>query len=245
MAKRLWIQLYNEETASSITLPVNPESIDISETKDIKTHEILGHGEVAVRGFKKLQEITLSSFLPDKDTYLSLLASFIDKTEFKPYTTVATSQMINKWVEDDVIIRVIIADGLNEGVNKPFLIKSFKKTMRESIADLDYELQLIEYNVPGNKLNEYQTNTKTIEGKIVSKVQKLASRINNKYIPAQMVVKQGQTIYKLARLYYGGRGNNLLAKLNNVVDQNRNLAGQIIEMLPVKSVLKNTNATNL
>ncbi len=222
---------------NSITLPINPENIEVENPKDVKTYNVLGFGETALRGVKKLQRMTLNSFLPDKDNYFSLLASFIDKTDFKPYTTVSTSKKIDEWVKNNDVIRVIIADGLNEGVNKPFLIENFKKIIHENIADLDYELSLIEYDVPDMKEDEYITNTKTIENSITTKIQKLVSRANNKFIPQQMVVKAGQTIYKIARLYYGGKGSNELAKLNGIIDRNKDISGQIIEMLPLKNVL--------
>lgn len=237
MAKRMWIQLYNASDSSSITLPINPESVEIKTEKEIKTHNILGYGQVGIRGYKKLQSLTLKSFLPDKDSYLALLASYVDKTEFKPYTTVETANKIDEWVKNNDIIRVIIADGLNQGVNKEFLISSFSKTMRESVADLDYELTLTEYDVPTVDKTDYLTNTKRIENKIKSQIQKLTGRRINRTIPQQMIVKTGQTIYKIARLYYGGKGGNELAKLNNVYNQNKDLGGQVLEMLPLKNVI--------
>ena len=40
------------------------------------------------------------------------------------------------------------------------------------------------------------------------------------------------TIYKLAKLTYGGRSQEL-ANLNAIVNQNASIAGQVLEMLPL------------
>ena len=233
MAKRLWIQLRDEKNSTSITLPINPESIEITNEKKVQTYNILKYGEVPVSGDQQLQRLQLTSFLPDKDSYLALLASYIDKTVFKPYTTVETAKTIDEWVKNSTIIRVIVADGLNEGVNKEFYIEKFTKTMRENTASLDYELNLVEYVNPTRQASQYLTNTKKIQNYTIGKIQKLYTRITNRTIPSELVVKSGQTIYKIARLYYGGKKHNELAKLNRVYDLNKDIGGQVIEMLPL------------
>ena len=65
-----------------------------------------------------------------------------------------------------------------------------------------------------------------------SKLTKLKERTINKYIPAQVTGQQGQSIYKLAKLTYGGRWQELRDK-NAGIEANANLAGRIVEMLPL------------
>ena len=233
MAKRLWIQLRDEKNSTSITLPINPENINIETERKIQTYNILRYGEVPVSGDQQLQRLKLTSFLPDKDSYLALLASYIDKTIYKPYSTVETAKTIDEWVKNSTIIRVIVADGLNEGVNKEFYVEKFTKTMHENTANLDYELDLVEYVNPKRQAPQYLTNTKKLQDSIIGGIQKLYTRATNRTIPSELVVKSGQTIYKIARLYYGGKKHNELAKLNHIYDLNKDLGGQVIEMLPL------------
>ncbi len=40
----------------------------------------------------------------------------------------------------------------------------------------------------------------------------------------------------MAKLYYGGKGSNELAKLNGIIDRNKDITGTIIEMLPLDKV---------
>ena len=85
MGKRLEIQLYCAKTGESITLPLNPETTDIPNEKEIETFDILGYGEVAVKGKKRLKRITLSNILPSNNSWLALDASLVKGLNYKPY----------------------------------------------------------------------------------------------------------------------------------------------------------------
>lgn len=139
MAKRLEIQLYNAKTGESITLPLNPESTDIPNEKDIRTYDILGFGEVSVKGTQRLKRINLSHILPESNSTLALLASLVQKLQHRPYNLQETINMINRWVNQDMIIRLIISDKLNQ----EFRIEKFKETVRESVATAQYAIDLV------------------------------------------------------------------------------------------------------
>lgn len=218
--KRIEIQLYNAKTGESITLPLNPETTDLENAKDVRTYNILNYGEVSVRGNKLLQRLTLSNILPADDTFFATLASLIVSLAYKQYSLNDTINMLNRWVDEDSIIRVIIADRLN----KEFTIERYVDQVRESVKDSGYTIELVEYRDPTNKnLNEIVNE---------SKLTKLKKRTINKYIPNQKVMQAGQTIYSLAKITYGGRSAEL-AKLNSIVNLNADLGGQVIEMLPL------------
>ena len=221
MAKRLYIQLYNANTGESITLPLNPETTDIANEREVKTYNILGYGEVSVGGNKMLKRLTLSNIFPDNDTYFSLLASLVKQLNYKPYSLQETVDMINRWVDTNAIIRVIISGHLNA----EFRITNHISHVRESISDLGYTIELIEYKNPEKTdiLENFTTETK---------LTKLKQRTIKKYIPAQITGQKGQTIYKLAKLTYGGKWEELAQK-NGITNANASLAGQIVEMLPL------------
>ena len=220
MSKRLYIQLYCARTGESITLPLNPEETEIPNQKNTNTYNILDYGEVGVRGNKTLKRINLANVFPNNDTYFSLLASLIKQLEYKPYNLDETIDMINRWVENDEIIRVIISGRLNA----EFQIENFTQGIRESIEAVNYSIDLVEYR------NPEATQTLNIEPE--SKLIKLKKRTIDKYIPNQQIAKAGQTIYKLAKLTYGGKFQEL-AQRNGITDVNKDLAGQVVEMLPL------------
>lgn len=220
MAKRLYIQLYNATTGESITLPLNPETTDITNEKEVKTYNILGYGEVSVGGNKLLKRLTLSNIFPDNDTYFSLLASLVRQLNYKPYSLQETVDMINRWVDDNAIIRVIISGHLNS----EFRMQSHTSHVRESVSDLGYTIELVEYRNP-EKVNTVLLAPST-------SVVKLKERGLKKYIPSQITGQTGQTIYKLAKLTYGGRWEELAQK-NGITNANISLAGKVVEMLPL------------
>ena len=220
MAKRLYIQLYNAKTGESITLPLNPETTDIPNEKEIKTYNILGYGEVSIGGNKILKRLTLSNILPDNETQFALLASLVKQLNYEPYSLQETTDMINRWVDNNDIIRVIISGHLNA----EFRIQSHTSHVRESVSDLGYTIELVEYRNP-EKVN-------VIEKAVSSKIVSLKERAIKKYIPAQVTGQTGQTIYKLAKLTYGGRWEELAQK-NGITNANISVAGRLLEMLPL------------
>lgn len=222
MAKRLYIQLYNANTGESITFPVNPESIDLPKEKSIETYNILNFGEVPVKGNRTLQRISLGGLLPTEDSYFSLLASLVKFLEYKPYSLEETSTMLDKWLENGDIVRLIISGKLN----KEFLLERHTPTIRENTDNENYSLDLVEYRNPVPPTVVLPDSVGN------SNIVKLKQRTIKKYIPAQYVGKEGQTIYKLAKLTYGGRFKELMDK-NGITDANMNIAGQTIEMLPI------------
>lgn len=222
MAKRLYIQLYNANSGGSITFPINPESIDLPKEKSIETYNILDFGEVPVRGNRSLQRINLSGLLPSEDSVFAMLASLVKQLEFKPYSLAETTAMLEKWLDNGDVIRVIIAGRLN----KEFLIERHTPTIREYTENETYSLDLVEYRMPAPKTIVLPDNL----GK--SKLVQLKERVMNKYIPAQLTGQTGQTIYKVAKLTYGGRFKELMDK-NGLTSANLDIAGRTIEMLPL------------
>ena len=220
MGKRLYIQFYNANTGESITLPINPESIELPKEKDIKTYNILNYGEVAIKGNRQLQRITLSGLVPEQDSYFSILASYVKALQQKPYTIQETMDMIDRWIDNDEVIRVIISGKLN----KEFLIERSTPTIKEYTNDEQYSIELVEYRNPKEK----PAVSTVSENNVV----KLKNRAIKKFIPSQVVGKTGQTVYKLAKLTYGGRFKELMDK-NGLTNANLSIAGKIVEMLPL------------
>lgn len=222
MAKRLYIQLYNANTGESITLPINPESIELPKEKSINTYNILDFGEVPVRGNRQLQRINLSGLLPEEGSYFSMLASLVRFLEYKPYSLAETNAMLERWLENGDVIRVIIAGRLN----KEFIIERHTPTIRENTENETYSLDLVEYRTPAPKTVVLPNNIGN------SKLVQLKERAINKFVPAQVTGQTGQTIYKLAKLTYGGRFKELMDK-NGLTSANLDIAGKTIEMLPL------------
>lgn len=228
MGKRLEIQLYCAKTGESITLPLNPETTDIPTEKDIKTYDILDYGEISVNGIKRLKRINLTNLLPDSTSSLGVLASLVRRLKYRPYSLQETIDMINRWIKNDEIVRVIIGDKLNA----EFRVQKLVESVHESVSDVHYSIDLIEY-INLNETKDESEKRKELETeKVTPKIVKLKKRAINKFIPNEVVAKKGMTIYKLAKITYGGRFQEL-ANLNAIYSKNQDLTGELIEMLPL------------
>ena len=177
MAKRLYIQLYNANSGESITLPLNPETTDITNEKDVKTYNILGYGEVSIGGNKLLKRLTLTNIFPDNDTYFALLASLVKQLNYKPYSLQETVDMINRWVDNNEIIRVIISGHLNA----EFRIQSHTSHVRESISDLGYTLELVEYRNP-EKEKDVEACVTLLTDEAIKEAEEIDKRVSVDYI---------------------------------------------------------------
>lgn len=228
MGKRLEIQLYCAKTGESITLPLTPETTDIPTEKDIKTYDILDYGEISVNGIKRLKRINLTNLLPDSTSSLGVLASLVRRLKYRPYSLQETIDMINRWIKNDEIVRVIIGDKLNA----EFRVQKLVESVHESVSDVHYSIDLIEYINLNETKDESEKRKKLETEKVTPKIVKLKKRAINKFIPNEVVAKKGMTIYKLAKITYGGRFQEL-ANLNAIYSKNQDLTGELIEMLPL------------
>lgn len=219
--KRLSIQLYNAKKGESLTLPLNPETTDLPNERDIRTYNILGYGEVPVKGNRQLKRINLTNLLPEENTYFALLASLVRQMNYYSYSLDRANDMLNRWVDDQDIIRVIIAGYLNA----EFILERYTASIKESVPDIGYSIDLVEYRNP-------EADTSTTINAPISNIQKLKNRINNRFIPSSIVAQAGQTAYKIASLNYGGRWQELMMR-NGITNANFDLGGKIVEMLPL------------
>lgn len=221
--KRLEIQLFNEETKESITLPVNPSSIEIPQSIQNNTYNILGFGEVNVLGDRSLKRVTLSNVLPEDGSVFSKLAKIVGistdgiNTDLFDYNLNNSIELVENWLENKNKVRLIISNYFNELME----IISFTKVIKESNRDIVYNIELIEFVDPEQKA-ELKTNTKIA----------LSKRPLTQLIPNQKVITSDETLYSLAKRYYGDGAKWIdLAELNNIKDENTDLTGQTLRIL--------------
>lgn len=241
MGRRLFIQLYKETKGDSITLPINPQTIEVIKSKTIKTHDILDYGEVAVAGKPKLETLSLDSVLPADTSYFALLSTLVEKLEYKTYTQDRALQKLDEWITSQEPVRLIIS----QYVNKEYLVTQYRQVLNENTGDINYTIDLTEYKNPtkqpqtllNNKLKIAKAAKDYVEGKIsgTKVIPILSERPIGKFIQKQIVAQNGMTIYKLAKLTYGSLAarSNALSNLNSIVNKNKDIGGEIIEMLPV------------
>lgn len=192
-----WLSFNNK--AEVLRLPVVPPSFEISKGNNINVVNITEFGEIAVIGIGKLATIEISSFFPIRDY------PFCQYSDFpKPYECV---NLIERWKDSKRPIRLIITD---TNINMACCIEDFKYSQKDGSGDVYFSLSLKEYRfvtVTNSALSTQQTN-------ISSPVQR---PVEDKVTPNNYVVKEGDSLWVIAKKVYGdGSKYTLILQANGL-----------------------------
>lgn len=186
---QFWLSYNNG--AERLRLPVNPEIIGISSSHGYTDVEVTQLGEYTIIGGAKLQEYTLSSLFPRDYN-----ASYCEYDGFPtPWETVST---IERWKESGSPIRLTVT---GTPLNVAVTIRSFTYEERGGEpGDLYYELQLKEYVFI--KFAKVEAPTATA-AKVKSAKSTANARSTSRTVPASVVVKAGDSLFKISARVYG------------------------------------------
>lgn len=133
------IELSFNNRAEYFVLPVNPESIEITENGRGKTYDVVGLGEINVIKNRELTEVSFQSIFPAiwypfvvvKESLLLQPAEYLDT--------------ITKWMDSKRPIRFIAASS-TYAINMAASIEKFQwKELAGSPGDIEYSLTLKKY----------------------------------------------------------------------------------------------------
>lgn len=188
-------------------LSVNPSDLSVTQDSKDKTIDLLNVGEVNVPGKRGLIKVTLSTFLPDSNSPF--------------YTGSAPEkiiQAVKKAKNGQKTIRIIIS---GSDVNTLFTVSSMSETYKEGQADIYISWSFIESR---------DLNT----GQIASWVKRytntgLCTRNTSRSVPKVVVVKNGDTLWNLARRYYddGSRWKEI-ADANDLLEGNLEIGMRLV-----------------
>lgn len=168
-------------------LPVLPSEIEIVTGLNNTTLEVVGLGEIGVVGNRKLNTIAISSFFPK---YYSSYCQQRDIPD--PYIAV---QKIEFWRDSKKPIRLHITD---IPLSMPCMIEEFKyREKGGQPGDVYYDLSLKEYRfIVPRVVTQYASTGKM-------QVSTSVQRPIDKRMPNPYTVKQGDSLYIIAKMAYG------------------------------------------
>ncbi|UVI32091.1 LysM peptidoglycan-binding domain-containing protein [Paenibacillus spongiae] len=208
-----WLTFNNG--AEKLRLPVPPSEYSKVTGINTQTVNINDSGEINQIGKRKLDTLSISSYFP---------ANPNDPiAHYRGYPTPARClNMISKWRESGRPIRLIISGGtLN--INQPMVIESFTVSQKKGPEDVYFDMELKEYRFFNLEVVNEKDNP---IGKYVGE-----SRPSERTIPKTYTIVSGDTLYVIAKKFYGdGNKWKELKQRNNIVDERKLKVGQVIKL---------------
>lgn len=230
-----------------IRLPVNPETLEVKQAGEGKTHTIIDFGEINAINFPKLRELTIESMFPSR--WYPFVAFPEGESDLLP--PLEYIQTIQQWMNSRRPIRLVVsgvqrtirqapqllrAEPPDEAYTNDFAINmavsienfGWKKSAGTS-GDVEYTLSLKEYRFfraqPVTKKDGGGSGGAKLTGAA-------AKRPNEQAPPAAYTMRAGDTLWSIARKQLGdGSRYPEIQKLNGIKDSE-------LKRLPVGKVLK-------
>ncbi len=179
--------LKNEAEGTNLLLPITPSEYTVEYEREIEVVRSMEQGDINLSGHKVPQSISISSFFPTREY------------PFERKATVSVSgvmdyvHLMKKWIDDDAIIRLVIADEAGARINERFKIQSIKYgETQEDNGDIPYTIAFRQYTPI--TMTTVQTST----------VQNAAREVGAEPAkPKQYTVVKGDSLSKIARAVYG------------------------------------------
>lgn len=181
--------LKNETAGIDLLLPITPEGFEISNGKEIEKVRATELGDINVVGRRKPKNIILQSFFPE-NKYDFTVAGGVSANTAMDYV-----KLIEGWVQNSDIIRVVIADEKGAKVNEQFYIEEILYGQkREDNGDIPYSISFQQYTpMKITPVTPTATeNTKRADASTASPTK-----------PKSYTVKKGDCLSAIARSVYG------------------------------------------
>lgn len=181
---------YNNTT---YRIPVNPEELKIENNLSIDKYNVLGLGEVAVANYKELNTYSFETEFPFNITsYVNYNKDFKNSDFWV--------NLFETWMKNKTVVRFIATNGIGKDINTLVLIESMGVTEKAGEEGDKYiSLELLEYREFNKKIAVIKNeNNKGTSSNVNS-----TSQTNPKATTKTYVVKSGDTLWGIARTYYG------------------------------------------
>ena len=168
--------------------PILPAAINVQDYAIINDSNITGLGDVTVFGGKGLRTIEISSFFPNpKKKYY-----FVSYTDYpKQYDCV---NKIKKWMDKGEVLRFIVT---GTEINFQVRITDFEYSEQDGTRDVYFTINLKEYRKI--KISSTTPKKKKTDNKTRTDTKETSSKTKQK----TYTVKSGDTLYDIAKKYYG------------------------------------------
>jgi len=200
-----------DPAGSQLHLPVNPQEVTIRREKQYETFNIINIGEVDFSTGEKAKEITFSSFFPaEYDLSYCRYPDIPDPQE--------AMNQLTAWMVSKKSIRLLIAE---TGINVLVIVSAHVTTFKGG------EPGDIYYDLTCRTWREVKVRTTTGQQQSTTgAVNTPRTRSDTKKVPVTLIVKPGDSLWKIAKLQYGDG-----SKWKQIYENNASVIGKDPNMI--------------
>ena len=182
------MEMYLKNDKHTFRFPILPSAINIQDYAIINDSNITGLGDVAIFGGRGLRGVEITSFFPNpKRKY-----KFVNYTDYpKQWDCVSK---IRSWMHSGEVMRFIVT---GTEINFPVRITDFSYSEQDGTGDIYFTINLKEYR----KIKISSTTPK--KKKTDNKDRTDTKETDNKPKQKTYTVKNGDTLWDIAKKYYG------------------------------------------
>ncbi|MGG4344917.1 LysM peptidoglycan-binding domain-containing protein [Paenibacillus lautus] len=201
----IWLSFNNQKEGFQI--PINPESISVSDGNKGNTYDIVSAGEINVIQNRSLSEYSFEGIFPGQKYPFTVASILLDPKAYVEH--------ILKWMDSKRPIRFVYTSPTFE-INTPASIESFEwSEVAGSPGDIEYSITLKKYVFYSAQKVKVQQKA----GGSAKATKSKEKRPNDKQPPKTYKIVLGDSLWKIAKKTLGdGDRWPEIQKLNNMKD---------------------------
>lgn len=211
--------VYFKYNGRTYKLPVNPEEIKRKREMNVETYQVLKTGQVSIPSYCSLEEFSFEAEFPSQEYHYMNSGARANADFYE--------KMFRRAQKNLDPIRFIASNDINDDISVMVLVKSVEvveKAVEE--GDKYITLNLMEYKSPGKRYVAVQTAAAAVKQEEAAAEETNPAVTENK----THTVQSGDTLWGIAKTYYGDGGQYTKIAAANPSIKNPNLiyAGQVL-----------------
>jgi LysM repeat protein len=203
-------------------LPVNPEEIKRSRELNIENYQVLGTGQVSVPSYYNLEEFSFEAEFPSQDYHYMNSGARADADYYE--------KMFRKAQKNMKPVRFIASNDITDDISVMVLVKSVEAVEKAGEEGDKYlSIKLQEYKAPGKRYVAVQTVAATVKQEDTAAAAETNPAVTEN---KTHTVQSGDTLWAIAKKYYGNGGQYTKIASANPDIKNPNLIypGQVLSI---------------